>query len=112
MMTNKIVLTEIGIGESYLKLYGLPYTNADKRKIIKRALLHPYARGMSDRQIGRHVGVHHNTVGRVRRELEAAGEFHDQDLRSSQQHRTAERSKQASGASEQTRQEEKNGHEN
>ena len=111
-MTNKIDPDKIGIGKSYRELYGLRYTNADKRKIIKNALQHPNARGMSDRQIARHVGVDHKTVGRVRRELEAAGEFHEPDLQILPQLRTAERPKQAFGVSEPTRQEEEDGHKN
>jgi len=62
------------------KPYGLPFTNADKRNAVKRALLHPYGRDMSYRQIAKHVGVDPKTVGRVRRELEAAGVFRKFDV--------------------------------
>ncbi len=50
-------------------------TNADKRNAVKLVLLHPYGRDLSDRQIAKHVGVDHVTVGRVRRELNRSGEI-------------------------------------
>ena len=67
-MTSKIDPNEICIDANIPQ--GLRRTNADKRKAVRLALLHPYSRAWSDRLIGKHVGVDHVTVGRVRRELE------------------------------------------
>jgi hypothetical protein len=53
--------------------HGLRRSNADKRMSVIRALSHPRAQRLSDRQIGQHCGVHHQTVGRIRRELEERG---------------------------------------
>ncbi len=55
------------------KSHGLRRTNEDKRNAVKLALLHPNGAEKSDRQIAEHVGVHHDTVGRIRHELEATG---------------------------------------
>jgi len=43
--------------------------------------LHPKGADMSDRQIAKHVGVHHETVAVVRYELEVTGEIRQSDLR-------------------------------
>lgn len=40
----------------------LPLTEVDKRNIIRKALLHPKAKTMSDREIARHCHVSHETV--------------------------------------------------
>ncbi|MDR1384648.1 MAG: hypothetical protein LBJ67_12520 [Planctomycetaceae bacterium] len=61
----------IGANQSH----GLRRTNADKRNAVKQALLHPKGENLSDRQIGQHVGVHHDTVGKIRHELESTGEI-------------------------------------
>jgi hypothetical protein len=55
--------------------HGLRRTNADKQHAVVRALAHPRGQRLSDRQIGRHCGVHHNTVGRIRHDLERSGEI-------------------------------------
>jgi hypothetical protein len=51
------------------KNHGLRRTNADKRNAIVNALKHPKGAELSDRQIGKHVGVDHKTVSVVRREV-------------------------------------------
>jgi DNA-binding transcriptional regulator YhcF (GntR family) len=55
--------------------HGLRRNRADKRLAVQQALLHPQGAGLSDREIARHCGVDHKTVGRVRSELEASGEI-------------------------------------
>lgn len=55
------------------------WTKADKRKAIRQTLLHPHGRYLSDRFIAKHVGVHHGTVGRIRRELEVTAEIPKSD---------------------------------
>ena len=55
--------------------HGLRRTTADKQQIIRKALLHPNGVNLSDREIARHCGVDHKTVGKIRRELEATGEI-------------------------------------
>jgi len=55
--------------------HGLRRTNADKRNVIKRALLYPGGYKMSNRQISNHVGVDDKTVAVVRFELEAGAEI-------------------------------------
>jgi hypothetical protein len=42
--------------------HGLRRTNADKQRAVRAALAHPLSAGLSDREIGRHVGVDHKTV--------------------------------------------------
>jgi hypothetical protein len=53
--------------------HGLPRTTADKRHVVLRALAHARGQKLSDRQIARHCGVHHHTVGRLRAQLEQSG---------------------------------------
>jgi ribosomal protein L37AE/L43A len=53
------------------KTHGLRRSNADKRRATEMALITAPQR--SDREIANHVGVHHDTVGRIRKELEATG---------------------------------------
>lgn len=53
--------------------HGLRRSNADKQRSITRALLHPRGMRLSDRQIARHCGVHHESVSRIRTELERDG---------------------------------------
>jgi hypothetical protein len=57
------------------KSHGLRRSNADKRNAIVNALKHPKGAELSDRQIAEHVGVHHDTVSRIRKELELSGEI-------------------------------------
>lgn len=49
--------------------HGLRRSNADKRKSVTGALKHPVSSKWSDNQIAKHCGVHHSTVGDVRRSL-------------------------------------------
>jgi hypothetical protein len=61
------------MGYASNRQHGLRRSNADKRRSVLRALVHPKGQKLSDRQISRHCGVHHDTVGRWRRELQRAG---------------------------------------
>lgn len=63
------------------KSHGLRRSNADKRNAIKQALMHPKGVNKSDRQIAKHVGVHNDTVGVIRRELEVTVGIRQSDLR-------------------------------
>jgi len=63
------------------KAHGLRRTNEDKRNAIKQALTHSKGTELSDRQIAEHVGVHHVTVGTVRKEMVLSGEIHQIDNR-------------------------------
>src|ERR1019366_2002836 len=56
------------------KTNGLRRTNDDKQRAVRAALTHPQGSGLSDRQIGSHVGVDHKTVGAWREKLEGTGE--------------------------------------
>ena len=49
--------------------HGLRRTNADKRRAVEGALRHLVSSAWSDNQIAKHCGVHHSTVGDVRRSL-------------------------------------------
>lgn len=49
------------------KGHGLRRSNEDKARAVKMALEQKW--DMSDREIGRHVGVHHNTVAAMRKKL-------------------------------------------
>jgi predicted RNA-binding Zn-ribbon protein involved in translation (DUF1610 family) len=55
--------------------HGLRRSHQDKQRIVRNALLHPYGASLSDREIARHCGVDHKTVGKIRKELEATGEI-------------------------------------
>jgi len=55
--------------------HGLRRTNADKRNVIKRALLHSKGYEMSDRHIAKYLGVDHKTVSATRYEIESGGEI-------------------------------------
>lgn len=57
------------------RTHGLHRSNADKHHCVERALRSHRGARLSDRQIGRYCGVHHDTVGRIRRELVAAAEI-------------------------------------
>jgi hypothetical protein len=50
------------------KDHGLRRTNADKERAVKTALAHPRAKGLSDREIAKHVGVSHQMVSDYRKE--------------------------------------------
>lgn len=51
------------------KAHGLRRSNADKRRAVEGALRHPVSSTWSDNQIAKHCGVHHSTVGDIRRSL-------------------------------------------
>ncbi len=55
--------------------HGLRRTHQDKQRIVRNALLHPYGVSLSDREIARHCGVDHKTVGKIRTDLETTGEI-------------------------------------
>jgi hypothetical protein len=55
--------------------HGLRRTREDMRRVVRLALLHPHGANLSDREIARHCGVHHETVGKIRKQLEASGEI-------------------------------------
>jgi hypothetical protein len=55
------------------KSHGLRRSNEDKRNAVQQALLHSKGAEESDRSIAEHVGVHHDTVGRIRKEMELSG---------------------------------------
>jgi hypothetical protein len=55
--------------------HGLRRSREDKRRVVHTALLHPYGAQLSNREIGRHCGVDHKTVGKIRQELELSGEI-------------------------------------
>lgn len=55
--------------------HGLRRSRADKRLAIQQALRHPNGANLSDREIARHCGVDHKTVGQIRSELESSGEI-------------------------------------
>lgn len=61
--------------------HGLQRTHRDKRRVVELALKHSNGVNLSDREIGRHCGVNHKTVGRIRRELEATGEIPQSETR-------------------------------
>jgi hypothetical protein len=63
------------------KTNGLRRTNDDKQRAVKAALIHPQGVGLSDRQIGSHVGVDHKTVSGWREKLEGTGEIPQSDQR-------------------------------
>lgn len=61
----------IGANQSH----GLRRTNADKRRAVRLAVLHPQACDMSSRQIAEHVGVSDRFVSTIRSEMEGEGEI-------------------------------------
>ena len=61
--------------------HGLQRTTADKRNAIRLALIHPKGTAMSDRQIGRHLGVDNKTVASVRKGMELTEEIPQSDVR-------------------------------
>ncbi len=68
--------------------HGIRRTRADKRNAVKEAFLHSEGEMKSNRQIADDVGVHHVTVGTIRKELESTGEIHQSDFRKGQDGRT------------------------
>lgn len=61
--------------------HGLRRSNQDKQRSVRLALLHPNGSRLSNREISRHCGVDHATVGKIRRELELSGEIHQIETR-------------------------------
>ncbi|MEW5958398.1 MAG: hypothetical protein AB1801_11770 [Chloroflexota bacterium] len=61
--------------------HGLRRSNADKQRVVHRALLHPYGVNLSDSELARHCGVNDKTVARIRREMEASSEIPKIDKR-------------------------------
>ena len=55
--------------------HGLRRTNADKRRAVELALLHPKGAGMSNVRIAKYTGVNEGTVRNIRRELESSSEI-------------------------------------
>ena len=55
--------------------HGLRRTNADKRRAVELALLHPKGAGMSNVRIAKYTGVNEGTVRNVRRDLEMTSEI-------------------------------------
>lgn len=53
--------------------HGLRRSRADLQRAIDTALVHSYGKGLSDREIARHVGCDHKTVGARRRVLVQSG---------------------------------------
>lgn len=53
------------------KTHGLRRTNPDKERAVRAALSHTKSKTLSDAAIADHVGVHRNTVLRIRHEWEA-----------------------------------------
>ncbi|MFC1975760.1 hypothetical protein ACFLXQ_05135 [Chloroflexota bacterium] len=61
--------------------HGLRRSRADKQRIVRQALLHPYGVNLSNREIARHCGVSDKTVGKIRSEMEATAEIPQLDKR-------------------------------
>lgn len=61
--------------------HGLRRSTADKQRIIRNALLHPYGMHLSNREIARHCGVSDKTVGRIRNDMETTAEIPQLDQR-------------------------------
>lgn len=55
--------------------HGLKRTPADIEHAVTTALRHPRSLNKSDREIARHCGCDHKTVGKYRKELEASGDI-------------------------------------
>jgi len=55
--------------------HGLRRSTADKERAIRSALKHSAAQGMSDRQIAKHLGVDHKTIGAHREKMQTGGEI-------------------------------------
>ena len=74
------------------KRHGLRRSQADKRRAIKRALKHTHGAQASDREIARHVGCDHKTVGKHREKQEATGEIPQSEERTGADGRTIDTS--------------------
>jgi len=61
--------------------HGLRRSNEDKHRCVVKALTHPQAQLLSDRQLASHCGVHHYTVSRIRRQLETSQVIEVKDTR-------------------------------
>jgi len=61
--------------------HGLRRSREDTRRAIIAALKHPNGAGKSNREIARHVGVDHVTVGTCREQLQSSGEIHQIETR-------------------------------
>ncbi len=55
--------------------HGLRRTRKDIERVVKNALRHPNGVSLPDREIARHCGCDHKTVGKYRQELETSGEI-------------------------------------
>jgi hypothetical protein len=64
------------------KGHGLRRSNKDKERAVREALRLPQASGMGDNELAAHCGVHYNTVGKYRAEMEVTCEI------ASSKHRT------------------------
>ena len=53
--------------------HGVPRTNGDKQKAVKAALQHPQGKDLTDVAIGEHCRVSSAMVGKIRKQLEGAG---------------------------------------
>jgi len=53
--------------------HGLRRNTDDKQRVARNALKHPNGAALSNREIGRHCGIDHKTVGKLRKELELSG---------------------------------------
>ena len=76
-------LSETGSGEGSSR-----WSNADKEKAVKAALLHPKGAGLSDTSIAEHVGVSPTFVGKHRKGLEESGSLSTVDSRQGRDGRT------------------------
>lgn len=61
--------------------HGLRRNNADKRRVVELALLHPAGQKSSNREIARHCGVSHFMVNMIWDELIASGRIFQIDTR-------------------------------
>lgn len=68
--------------------HGLRRSNADKAKVIRDALRHPNAAGLSDVQIAKHVGATDKTVAKYRAAMEATSEIPKSETRTGKDGRT------------------------
>lgn len=58
--------------------HGMRRSIADREKIVKLALMHPFGAKLSDRQVANHCGVSHPFVSKIRGELEVTGNISSQ----------------------------------
>lgn len=70
------------------KSHGLRRTTEDKQRAIIAALKHPNGASRSNRELARHLGVDHVTVGNWRSKLELTGEIHQSTERTGADGRT------------------------